>query len=83
MIKVSNLLIVIVHYLPLGIEEFIPFSWNWAYSTASHVYHFVLLISAVAFMVIFVKKKSFISFSFLLVYSFALAMTILATIRGL
>jgi hypothetical protein len=83
MIKVRNLLIVIFHYLLWGIEDIIPFSWGWAYSTASHVYHFVLLISAVVFTLIFVKKKRFISFVFLLVYSFALALTILATTRGL
>lgn len=83
MIKVKNFLIVTIHYILWSIEGFIPFSWGWDYSTPQRIYHFVLLISAIVFKVNFVKKKSFIAFAFLLVFSFAMALTILATIRGL
>lgn len=83
MIKFRNFLIVISHYILWSMEGFIPFSWGWDYSTPQRIYHFILLISAIVFKAIFVKKKSFIAFAFLLVYSFAMALTILATIRGL
>lgn len=83
MSKYRNLFIVISHYFLWGIEDFIPFSWGWAYSTVSHIYLFLLLISAVIFTVIFAKKKRFISFAFLLFCSFAMALSILTTTRGL
>ncbi|MBS8263920.1 hypothetical protein DYI25_05660 [Mesobacillus boroniphilus] len=83
MIKIRNFLIVISHYFLWGIVDFIPFSWGWAYSTASNIYYFALLISAVIFTYIFIKKKRFISFAFLLVYSLAMALSLLASIRGL
>ena len=81
--KFRNFLIVLVHYFLWGIEDFIPFSWGWAYSTASHIYHLFLLISAIVFTVIFFKKKRFVSFIFLLLYSLFLALNIIGTTQGL
>jgi hypothetical protein len=81
--KLKNFIIVLIHYILLFLQEFIPFNTGYDYSKLFFSLNGILFLSGIAFSVITFKNKYYISSVFLMIFSLLVFVMLFAASRGL